>query len=188
MRVCSLLVPHTAGITRDTLMMRMKPEQWQDVIDTNLSGVFYASQVCVCVSPCVCQSGAQAMSAGSLQSAWPCIALASSGLSEASPRMRVKMAGCAVRVACTERPQADEQAEVRTYCQHHICGGHRGQRRTGEHTRTHTHAHPPTHTTHTTHIHVQSHASFEQFASIKQPPPMCVPHCVCRCASWCACL
>ena len=33
------------GITRDTLMMRMKPEQWQDVIDVNLSGVFYASQV-----------------------------------------------------------------------------------------------------------------------------------------------
>ena len=33
------------GITRDTLMMRMKPEQWQEVIDVNLSGVFYASQV-----------------------------------------------------------------------------------------------------------------------------------------------
>ncbi|KIY93625.1 3-oxoacyl-[acyl-carrier protein]reductase [Monoraphidium neglectum] len=25
-------------------MMRMKPDQWQDVIDTNLSSVFYASQ------------------------------------------------------------------------------------------------------------------------------------------------
>ena len=34
-----------AGITRDTLMMRMKPEQWQDVIDTNLTGVFYCTQV-----------------------------------------------------------------------------------------------------------------------------------------------
>lgn len=34
-----------AGITRDTLMMRMKPEQWEDVISTNLSGVFYATQV-----------------------------------------------------------------------------------------------------------------------------------------------
>ena len=32
------------GITRDTLMMRMKPEQWQDVIDVNLSGVFYCTQ------------------------------------------------------------------------------------------------------------------------------------------------
>jgi len=29
-------------------MMRMKPEQWQDVIDVNLSGVFYASQVGCC--------------------------------------------------------------------------------------------------------------------------------------------
>ena len=25
-------------------MMRMKPEQWQDVIDVNLSGVFYCTQ------------------------------------------------------------------------------------------------------------------------------------------------
>ena len=33
------------GITRDTLMMRMKPDMWQDVIDVNLSGVFYCSQV-----------------------------------------------------------------------------------------------------------------------------------------------
>ena len=36
---------NNAGITRDTLVMRMKPAQWQDVIDVNLSGVFYASQV-----------------------------------------------------------------------------------------------------------------------------------------------
>lgn len=35
---------NNAGITKDTLMMRMKPEQWQDVIDVNLSGVFYATQ------------------------------------------------------------------------------------------------------------------------------------------------
>lgn len=35
---------NNAGITRDTLVMRMKPEQWQSVIDTNLSGVFYCTQ------------------------------------------------------------------------------------------------------------------------------------------------
>ncbi|KAG1672515.1 hypothetical protein FOA52_002824 [Chlamydomonas sp. UWO 241] len=35
---------NNAGITRDTLMMRMKLEQWQDVIDTNLTGVFYCTQ------------------------------------------------------------------------------------------------------------------------------------------------
>lgn len=35
---------NNAGITRDTLVVRMKPEQWQAVIDTNLSGVFYCTQ------------------------------------------------------------------------------------------------------------------------------------------------
>lgn len=38
------VVVNNAGITRDTLMMRMKPQQWQDVIDLNLSGVFYCTQ------------------------------------------------------------------------------------------------------------------------------------------------
>lgn len=40
---CDVLI-NNAGITRDTLVMRMKPEQWQSVIDTNLSGVFYCTQ------------------------------------------------------------------------------------------------------------------------------------------------
>merc|ERR1719201_1435520 len=35
---------NNAGITRDTLVMRMKEKQWTEVIDTNLNGVFYASQ------------------------------------------------------------------------------------------------------------------------------------------------
>ena len=35
---------NNAGITRDTLMMRMKAKQWQEVLDTNLSGVFFTSQ------------------------------------------------------------------------------------------------------------------------------------------------
>lgn len=35
---------NNAGITKDTLVMRMKPEQWQSVIDVNLSGVFYCTQ------------------------------------------------------------------------------------------------------------------------------------------------
>lgn len=35
---------NNAGITRDTLVMRMKPEMWQSVIDINLSGVFYCTQ------------------------------------------------------------------------------------------------------------------------------------------------
>jgi len=35
---------NNAGITRDGLVMRMKEKAWQDVIDTNLSGVFYCTQ------------------------------------------------------------------------------------------------------------------------------------------------
>eukprot|EP01025_Chloroclados_australasicus_P049416 TRINITY_DN5628_c0_g1_i1.p1 TRINITY_DN5628_c0_g1~~TRINITY_DN5628_c0_g1_i1.p1 ORF type:complete len:281 (+),score=48.71 TRINITY_DN5628_c0_g1_i1:104-946(+) len=35
---------NNAGITRDTLMMRMKPAMWQEVIDVNLTGVFYCTQ------------------------------------------------------------------------------------------------------------------------------------------------
>lgn len=40
---CDVLI-NNAGITRDNLVIRMKPEQWQDVIDINLSGVFYCTQ------------------------------------------------------------------------------------------------------------------------------------------------
>jgi 3-oxoacyl-[acyl-carrier protein] reductase len=40
---CDVLV-NNAGIARDNLMVRMKPEQWQQVIDINLTGVYYASQ------------------------------------------------------------------------------------------------------------------------------------------------
>ena len=35
---------NNAGITRDTLVMRMKPEIWQEVIDINLTGVFYCTK------------------------------------------------------------------------------------------------------------------------------------------------
>ena len=35
---------NNAGITKDTLVLRMKPDQWQSVIDVNLSGVFYCTQ------------------------------------------------------------------------------------------------------------------------------------------------
>ena len=36
------ILVNNAGITRDDLIMRMKPEDWADVIATNLSGAFYA--------------------------------------------------------------------------------------------------------------------------------------------------
>lgn len=35
---------NNAGITKDTLVMRMKPDMWQAVIDINLSGVFYCTK------------------------------------------------------------------------------------------------------------------------------------------------
>ena len=43
---------NNAGITRDTLIMRMKPEQWQEVVDTNLTGVFYCTQEALKVPLC----------------------------------------------------------------------------------------------------------------------------------------
>ncbi len=42
----SILV-NNAGITRDTLLMRMKADDWDAVIDTNLSSVFRLSKACM---------------------------------------------------------------------------------------------------------------------------------------------
>jgi 3-oxoacyl-[acyl-carrier protein] reductase len=44
--VIQILV-NNAGITQDNLMLRMKPEQWQSVIDVNLNAVFYMTQACL---------------------------------------------------------------------------------------------------------------------------------------------
>lgn len=35
---------NNAGITRDSTLKKMSPEQWQQVIDVNLSGVFYCAK------------------------------------------------------------------------------------------------------------------------------------------------
>src|SRR5688572_27413403 len=42
----SILV-NNAGVTRGNLIMRMKPEEWQEIIDTNLTSVFRLSKVCI---------------------------------------------------------------------------------------------------------------------------------------------
>lgn len=42
----SILV-NNAGITRDNLLIRMKPEEWDDVISTNLSGLYRVSKACL---------------------------------------------------------------------------------------------------------------------------------------------
>lgn len=38
------ILVNNAGITRDNLLMRMKEEEWSDIIDTNLTSVFYLSK------------------------------------------------------------------------------------------------------------------------------------------------
>ncbi len=41
------ILVNNAGITRDNLLMRMKPEEWDDVIDTNLTGLYRVSKACL---------------------------------------------------------------------------------------------------------------------------------------------
>ncbi len=42
-----LVLVNNAGITRDNLLMRMKPEEWGDVIDTNLNALYRVSKACL---------------------------------------------------------------------------------------------------------------------------------------------
>lgn len=41
------ILVNNAGITRDNLLMRMKAEEWNDVIDADLSSVFRLSKACL---------------------------------------------------------------------------------------------------------------------------------------------
>lgn len=41
------ILVNNAGITRDNLLMRMKAEEWDDVIATNLSGCYRVSKACL---------------------------------------------------------------------------------------------------------------------------------------------
>lgn len=42
-----LVLVNNAGITRDNLALRMKADEWQDVINTNLSSVYYMTKQCL---------------------------------------------------------------------------------------------------------------------------------------------
>lgn len=42
-----LVLVNNAGITRDNLLMRMKDDEWQDVIETNLSAIYRVSKACL---------------------------------------------------------------------------------------------------------------------------------------------
>lgn len=41
------ILVNNAGITRDNLMLRMKDEEWLDVINTNLTGIFRLTRACL---------------------------------------------------------------------------------------------------------------------------------------------
>ena len=41
------ILVNNAGITRDGLLLRMKPDDWQAIMDTNLSSVFRLSKACL---------------------------------------------------------------------------------------------------------------------------------------------
>jgi 3-oxoacyl-[acyl-carrier protein] reductase len=41
------ILVNNAGITRDNLLMRMKPEEWQDVINVDLSSVYRTARACI---------------------------------------------------------------------------------------------------------------------------------------------
>jgi 3-oxoacyl-[acyl-carrier protein] reductase len=41
------ILVNNAGITKDNLLMRMKQEEWDDVIATNLTGLFRVSKACL---------------------------------------------------------------------------------------------------------------------------------------------
>jgi 3-oxoacyl-[acyl-carrier protein] reductase len=42
-----LVLINNAGITRDNILMRMKPDEWQAVLDTNLSSLYRVSKACL---------------------------------------------------------------------------------------------------------------------------------------------
>ena len=42
-----LVLVNNAGITRDNILMRMKEDEWQDVLDTNLTALYRVSKACL---------------------------------------------------------------------------------------------------------------------------------------------
>ena len=42
-----LVLVNNAGITRDNILMRMKEDEWKDVVDTNLSALYRVSKACL---------------------------------------------------------------------------------------------------------------------------------------------
>lgn len=55
---------NNAGITRDNLLLRLKPDDWQAVLDTNLGGVFHCTQAVL--KPMLRQRSGRIVSIGSV--------------------------------------------------------------------------------------------------------------------------
>lgn len=55
---------NNAGITRDNLLLRLKKDEWQDVIDTNLNSVFYSSKAVL--KPMIKQKGGRIINIASV--------------------------------------------------------------------------------------------------------------------------
>ena len=47
LQVMPSILVNNAAITKDSLLMRMKDEDWQAVINTNLSGLYYLTKACL---------------------------------------------------------------------------------------------------------------------------------------------
>src|SRR5690606_27506777 len=41
------ILVNNAGITRDNILMRMKDDEWTDVIDTNLNAIYRVTKACL---------------------------------------------------------------------------------------------------------------------------------------------
>lgn len=41
------ILVNNAGVTRDNLLLRMKPEEWDEIIDTNLTAIYRTSRACL---------------------------------------------------------------------------------------------------------------------------------------------
>lgn len=44
---CPTILVNNAGITKDNLLMRMKDDEWEDVINTNLNAVYRITKMCL---------------------------------------------------------------------------------------------------------------------------------------------
>ncbi len=42
-----VILVNNAGITRDNLLLRMKPAEWQELLDTNLTAIYRTSRACL---------------------------------------------------------------------------------------------------------------------------------------------